>query len=174
MKKNYRWHEPAVMEDLFLYHLARLLSAAGSMVVRLCEGGHGITRREWRMIGLLADHGPLPPSRLAELAQLDRTRTSRAVTALTAKGLVQRQTQAGDARRALVRLSEAGRALHAELFPRVQAINLQLLSEVAPEDLQAMARAFDAIQRQARRMQQDPELPKAHRNRQPRRDTETD
>ena len=125
MKKNYRWHEPAVMEDLFLYHLARLLSAAGSMVVRLCEGGHGITRREWRMIGLLADHGPLPPSRLAELAQLDRTRTSRAVTALTAKGLVQRQTQAGDARRALVRLSEAGRALHAELFPRVQAINMQ-------------------------------------------------
>ena len=165
---------PQTLDDMLLYVMWQLQACAGSVVVRLCESEFGITRREWRMLCLLAEAGQLQPSQLAEQAQLDRTRTSRAVTALTAKGLVQRQTQAGDARRALVRLSEAGRALHAELFPRVQAINMQLLGEVAPEDLQAMARAFDAIQRQARRMQQDPELPKAHRNRQPRRDTETD
>ena len=48
------WRQPSELDDLFLYHLARLMSSAGTMVVRLREGGFGITRREWRMIGLLA------------------------------------------------------------------------------------------------------------------------
>lgn len=132
MTDSLRWRNPAVLDDLFLYHLARLQAAAGSRVVRLCEGRYGITRREWRMLGLLAEVGQLQPSQLAEQAQLDRTRTSRTITALLAKGLVLRESQAGDARRALLRLSDTGRALHAELFPQVQAINRELMDASSP------------------------------------------
>lgn len=165
MSHSHPWREPSKLDDLFLYRLAKLMGSAGAMVIRLCEGSYGITRREWRMVGLLAEHGQLQPSQLADLAQLDRTRTSRAVTALIAKGLVQRQTQAGDARRALLQLSEAGQALYAELFPRVQAINLELLASVPDTDLHSMASAFEHIHDQARRLQQRDELPKATRHR---------
>ncbi len=165
MNHPHPWHDPAKLDDLFLYRLAKLMGAAGAQVIRLCEGSYGITRREWRMIGLLAEHEQLQPSQLADLAQLDRTRTSRTVTALIAKGLIQRQTQAGDARRALLQLSEAGQALFAELFPRVQAINLELLSSVPTEDLHIVASAFERIHEQARQMQLRDELPKAVRHR---------
>ena len=43
MTDLHRWRHPAVLDDMFLYHLARLQAAAGSRVVRLCEGRYGIT-----------------------------------------------------------------------------------------------------------------------------------
>ena len=42
-----------VFEDLLMYRMYRLTSVAGAMVVRLCEGGFGITCREWRILALL-------------------------------------------------------------------------------------------------------------------------
>lgn len=67
----------ASIEDLLLYRLGRLASVGGAMVVRLCEGGYGITRREWAVIGQLYEGGSLPPSVLAERMHRDRARTSR-------------------------------------------------------------------------------------------------
>ncbi|MFD2753444.1 MarR family winged helix-turn-helix transcriptional regulator [Comamonas terrae] len=159
------WQQASTLDDMFLYHLARLMGSAGSMVVRLCEGGFGITRREWRMVGLLADIGPMRPSELAEQAQLDRTRTSRAISALVAKGLVSKHGLAGDARQALLQLTPSGRALHAELFPQVQAINRELLRDVPQQELEAVSRAFARIRERAAAMQQQGSIPKAPRNR---------
>ena len=161
----HRWRQPAELDDLFLYHLARLMNSAGSMVVRLCEGGYGITRREWRMIGLLADKGPMQPSQLADHAQLDRTRTSRTISALIAKGLLQKQTMAGDGRLALVQLSESGRALHGQLFPQVKAINQELLGDISDAELQMLSDVFARIRTRGISMQQRGDMPKAERRR---------
>ena len=167
MSKDSRhaWRQPAQLDDLFLYHLARLMNSAGSMVVRLCEGGYGITRREWRMIGLLADKGPMQPSQLAELAQLDRTRTSRTISGLIGKGLLRKQSMAGDARQALVQLSESGLELHSQLFPQVQAINQELLSDISDDELQILSEVFSRIAARGSNMQQRGDLPKAERRR---------
>lgn len=163
--RSHPWRQPSELDDLFLYHLARLMSATGGMVVRLCEGGFGITRREWRMLGLLADKGAMQPSQLAELAQLDRTRTSRTVSTLIAKGLVQKQGVAGDGRQALLRLSEAGQALHAALFPQIQRINQELLSDIGDAELQLLSQLFARIRARAAAMQQQGDFPKAERRR---------
>ena len=104
------------LDDLLLYRLSRLLSVAGSMVIRLCEGRFGITRREWRLIAVLASKGELGSSQLAEHAQLDRARTSKAVGSLVAKQLVSRVARAGDRRQVQLGLTEAGQALYDELF----------------------------------------------------------
>ena len=167
MSKDSRhaWRQPAQLDDLFLYHLARLMNSAGSMVVRLCEGGYGITRREWRMIGLLADKGPMQPSQLAELAQLDRTRTSRTISGLIGKGLLRKQSMAGDARQALVQLSASGLELHSQLFPQVQAINQELLSDISDDELQILSEVFARIAARGANMQQRGDLPKAERRR---------
>ena len=167
MSKDSRhaWRQPAQLDDLFLYHLARLMNSAGSMVVRLCEGGYGITRREWRMIGLLADKEPMQPSQLAELAQLDRTRTSRTISGLIGKGLLRKQSMAGDARQALVQLSGSGLELHSQLFPQVQAINQELLSDISDDELQILSEVFARIAARGANMQQRGDLPKAERRR---------
>ncbi|MFL6693662.1 MAG: MarR family transcriptional regulator, partial [Ramlibacter sp.] len=93
---------PQTVHDLLNFRLSRLLENSGAMITRLCEGRFGITRREWRLVALLAAHGGVSPSDLALLAHLERGRVSRLITDLRAKGLVRRARVAHDGRRATV------------------------------------------------------------------------
>jgi DNA-binding MarR family transcriptional regulator len=156
---------PRTLDDVLLYRVSRLLSTAGSMVIRLCEGGFGITRREWRLVALLAQEDGVLSSQLAERAQLDRARTSRAVTSLVAKKLVRRTTGPADRREARLALTDSGRLLYAQLFPLVLQINRELLSVLTPAQLKTMDRGLEALQAQAQGMVARADLPKADRRR---------
>lgn len=140
---------PQTLDDLLNYRLLRLHAASGAPVIRLLEGRYGIARREWRLLALLAAHGPAAPSQLAERAQLDRPRTSRALGLLAAKQLVQRDTQAGDARRALVALTAQGRALYDEVFPQVAAINARVVAALDDAAVRALDEALQRLTAQA-------------------------
>ena len=113
---------PSRVEDLLNFRLNRLLASSGAMVTRLCEGRYGITRREWRMICILAAQGPLSPSELAEHAHLERARVSRHVTDLVSKNLIERLAVDTDKRRARLQLNQRGRdvfeagGIHADVF----------------------------------------------------------
>ena len=129
---------PRTIDDLFLYRISRLLVTGGAQVIRLCEGTFGITRREWRILALLAQGDGLMSSELAGRAQLDRARTSRAVTALAAKQLVSRNPRPGDRRSVMLSLTPAGRALFDALFPQVAAINRSLLGALDDAELKRL------------------------------------
>ncbi len=155
----------ASIEDLLLYRLGRLSSVAGAMVVRLCEGGYGITRREWSVVAQLYENGSLPPSALAERMHRDRARTSRTLTALVAKRLVLRTIPAHDRRSALVSLTPAGRQIYEVLMPQIQAINSQILKALQPEEAAQFDEALERLQARAQTLlaELSPDLPKANR-----------
>lgn len=157
--------KPAQFEDLLLFRLSRILATGGAPVIRLCEGQYGITRREWRVIASLQTAKRMLSSELAEHLQLDRARTSRAITSLVAKGLLQRRGVAGDQRKAEVEMTDKGRELYAKLFPRVQEINAGLLSALTESELALLDGALTAIQLQAQRIGALDGLPKANRRR---------
>ena len=156
---------PRTLDDLLLYRTSRLLSVAGSMVIRLCEGRFGITRREWRLIATLAGHGALGSSQLAEHAQLDRARTSRAVSSLVDKGLVSREQPAGDRRHVLLRLTASGTKLHAELYPLVCAINTELLGALDTAEAALLDDMLQRLHARGEAMVAAADLPKADRRR---------
>ena len=161
-----RLAHPSALDDLLLYRTNRLLGVAGSMVIRLCEGRFGITRREWRVLAQLAHEGGLLSSQLAERAQLDRARTSRAVTSLVAKGLVHRQTQPGDRRQAMLALTPAGTALHGAMFPLVCDINRELLAWLDEAQVAQLDQMLDVLQKRADQLVlQADALPRADRRR---------
>ena len=158
-----------LLDDLLLYRLSRLLAVGGSPVIRLCEGRFGITRREWRVLATLAEHGgALGSSQLAAVAQLDRARTSRAIGSLAAKGLISRTHTAGDRRHVLLRLSADGEAIHEQLLPLVRGINAELMSVLSPADAAQFDRSLASLQAQAARLaasSASAALPKADRRR---------
>ena len=160
-----RLADPRSLDDVLLYRVSRLLSTAGSMVIRLCEGGFGITRREWRLIALLAQEDGVLSSQLAGRAQLDRARTSRAVTSLVAKKLVKRVTGTADRREVRLTLTDSGRLLYTQLFPLVLQINSELLSVLTPAQLRTLAVSLESLQVQAEEMVGRAQLPKANRRR---------
>jgi DNA-binding MarR family transcriptional regulator len=153
------------LDDLLLYRLSRLLSVAGGMVIRLCEGRFGITRREWRLLATLASSGELGSSQLAQHAQLDRARTSKAVGTLVAKGLVSRTHPAGDRRQVVLSLTAQGQSVYDALYPIVTAINGELMSVLADGDAAALDAALVRLQARAETMAAQTELPKADRGR---------
>jgi DNA-binding MarR family transcriptional regulator len=144
--------DPRSINELLNYRLLKLYALSGAPVIRLLEGRYGIARREWRLLGLLAARGPQSPSTLAEEAQLDRPRTSRAIGSLVAKGLLQRHPLPGDARHARVALTDAGRALHDTILPQVAALNVALLDAVDDRTLRALDRALVALTERARQI----------------------
>jgi DNA-binding MarR family transcriptional regulator len=160
-----RLASPAALDDLLLYRLSRLLGTAGSMVIRLCEGRFGITRREWRVLALLAQEEGLLSSELAGRAQLDRARTSKAVTSLAGKKLIERTPRPGDRRQAALRLTEAGRALYADLFPLVVGINSDMLGALDAASVAQLDAALSSLQARGEALVAASELPKADRRR---------
>lgn len=156
--------DPQTVDDLLNYRLSCLLASSGAMVTRLCEGRYGITRREWRLIALLAAHGAMSPSELARQAHLERARISRHITELVEKKLIRRVALAEDRRRAEVDLTEEGRALYDELFPQSVGFNNQVLAALAPGELAVFEAAMAKLMRQADRiLATDPVPEKADR-----------
>jgi DNA-binding MarR family transcriptional regulator len=137
--------DPRKSGDLLNYRLSRLLAASGAMITRLCEGRYGITRREWRVIAVLAEGGAISPSELAERTHLERGRVSALITQLVAKKLVQRVPVPGDARRAEVRLTEAGRSVYDELLPQSAAFNREVLAVLGPEERAAFEQMLQRL-----------------------------
>lgn len=158
-----RLAQPEILDDLLLYRLSRLQAAAGGVVVRYCEGQFGITRREWRVLAVLAARGPLGSSALAEQAHLDRPRTSKAVTALAGKKLISRTSRPGDARQIQLALTAAGVALHSELFPLVSQINREVLAVLTPGETATLGDMLVRLQQRADVMAAQDGLPLADR-----------
>ncbi len=153
------------MSELFLYRLTRLQAVAVAPVGRLCQARYGISRREWRLIVVLARHGPVLSSELADFAQLDRARTSRIVTALVDLKLIAREVIPSDRRQARVSLTDKGQALYDEFLPVVVELNRQLLLELKPEEIAQLDGLMDRLAERAKANLAALDLPRQRRAR---------
>ena len=156
---------PSSIDDLLLYRLSRLLAVGGARVIRLCEGQLGITWREWRVIASLRPDVSMLSSELARQTQLDRARTSRAITSLGQKGLLTRQGVTSDLRKATVSLTEGGRKIYEDFFPVVASLNARLLQSLSVQELEVLDKALMVAQTEADKMLAEGGLPKANRRR---------
>jgi len=143
---------PGNIDELLNYRLLRLYAVSGAPVLRLLEGRYGISRREWRILALLARHGELSPSSLAEQAHLDRPRATRGVQMLVDKQLALRSALKGDARRARIALTPAGKKLYAELFPQIASLNQSVVSTLDDALVDALDQALQRLTEQAERL----------------------
>lgn len=153
------------VDELLLQRISRLLATAGGMVTRLCEGRFGITRREWRVLAVLAKDQGILPSQLAEHLQLDRARTSRAISSLVGKGLVARQPRPGNRREAILTVTDKGQRTFDAMVPLAVDINRRLIAALDPLDAQRLDRSLDLLQACADELVAHADLPKADRRR---------
>lgn len=156
---------PSSLDDLLLLRISRLLATAGGMVTRLCEGRFGITRREWRVLAMLVHEPGVLPSQLAAQMQLDRARTSRAITSMARKGLVLREPRPGNRREVVLNVSDKGRRIHDAMVPLAMEINRRLMAALPTQDAQRLDRSLDLLQACADTLVAEADLPKADRRR---------
>jgi len=130
--------QPRNLFDLLNYVLSEFGGVSGSLVTRMCESDYGVTREQWQVVAMLAALGPLSPSDLAAATTVDRSQMSKTLRTAVTRGLVWRERVPGDHRRAKVGLTLGGQALYGQMFPRVTALQKQLLEGVDAGERQVL------------------------------------
>src|SRR4051812_1539889 len=92
-------------------------------------------------------HGPLSPSRLAEIERVQRPTATRMVARLEEEGLVLRTTDPLDGRVSVVSVSAPGRSLLKRVRGRKNAYLARRLRELPEDELADLARAAAVLER---------------------------
>ncbi|SMF47704.1 DNA-binding transcriptional regulator, MarR family [Tistlia consotensis] len=99
------------------YRIAFLTNFYREPLLRRMELEHGIIRPEWTVLICLSFRDGLNPRDICEITEQPRNTVSRAVTSLTRKGLIVPAADPADARRKVLRITEAGRAAYERIMP---------------------------------------------------------
>jgi DNA-binding MarR family transcriptional regulator len=142
--------DPQSIFDLFNFVVFEFMSLSGSVVTRICEGDIGITREEWQFVAMLAKLGEMSPSDLASRTTIDRSQASKTLRTLMAKGLVDRHKVKGDGRRAIIGITQQGRALYEKFFPKVVQLHNEILQDLSDVQRDELAKLMSVLHLRAK------------------------
>lgn len=111
------------------------------------EAGTDLSPSLTAALATIERRGPLTPSGLAELERIKRPTATRVLRHLEEDGLIERVPDPTDGRAALVSVTPAGREVLKRLRSRKNAYLARRLRELPPEDVEALDRAADVLER---------------------------
>ena len=120
--------------DGFLpYLLSQAAEAVGRQFAATYRDRYGMLNTEWRVLAHLGQQDGLTAKQIGTLAQVHKTKVSRAVAALEAKRFVARTTTDRDRRSASLTLTRAGRAAYWDLTGIARAHDRRLEKTLGPD-----------------------------------------
>ena len=127
---------------------ARLRLAIARMARRMRqEAGDELSPSMTAALATIENRGPLTPSELAEFERIKRPTATRVLRRLEEAGLIERTADPSDGRSALVAVTKDGAALLKKLRSRKNAYLARRLRELPDEDVAALERAADVLER---------------------------
>jgi DNA-binding MarR family transcriptional regulator len=119
----------------FFTYISNRLSRGASETYRK-HFGLGIT--EWRVMGVLAGLPNITANQVINAIGLDKGAVSRSLGVLEKRRLVKSEPDPSDKRSRLMRLSQAGDALHDRIIVAALAREERLLSPLSPEEIEGL------------------------------------
>jgi DNA-binding MarR family transcriptional regulator len=111
------------------------------------EAGEHVSPSSVAALATIERRGPLAPSELAELERVKRPTITRVVSRLEEAGLVERTNDPTDGRAFLVSITRQGSELLRRIRTRKTAYLARRLGKLDPDDLAALERAADVLER---------------------------
>ena len=111
------------------------------------EAGTDLSPSLTAALATVERHGPLTPSELAGCERVQRPTATRIAARLEAEGLLARTGDPADGRVTLLTATPEGRALLRKLRTHKNAYLARRLRDLPPEDLAALERAADVLER---------------------------
>jgi DNA-binding MarR family transcriptional regulator len=111
------------------------------------EAGEHLSPSSVAALATIERRGPLAPSELAEIERVKRPTITRVVARLEEAGLVERTNDPADGRAFLVSITRQGSALLRGIRTRKTAYLARRLGKLDPDDLGALERAADVLER---------------------------
>ena len=111
------------------------------------EAGDELSPSMMAALATIERHGPLTPSRVAELERIKRPTATRVLRRLEEDGLIERSADPADGRSAVVQITKPGATMLKRLRSRKNAYLAKRLRELPDEDVDALDRAADVLER---------------------------
>ena len=117
-----------------------LLRAREAVMVRFRPllAGHDLTEQQWRVIRVLHEASPLDASEVAERACVLAPSLTRIIKSLEERGIIRRERDQGDARRALLSLNPGAVDLIRAVTPQSRAIYATIEARYGPEKIEQL------------------------------------
>lgn len=137
-----------VLERRITYRFALIASQIGSALAPLHIERYGISIPAWRVLAVIARYEPLSATDLAKRTSTDPFKVTRAIVALTEKGLITRKPDPRDRRRASLRLTPSGRAAHDVIAMSLSCMEQAILAGLTFREQILLFRILDKIDSQ--------------------------
>lgn len=126
---------PSLRLDTFLpYRLSVLSNATSRKIADIYERQFGLSIWQWRIIAVLGEQEGLTSTEVAQRTFMDKPTVSRAAASLIEQGILEREIDMDDRRRAPMRLSDEGRAIYAAVIPLVLESERELLDALSEDE----------------------------------------
>ena len=122
------------LEKFLPYRLSVLAQLVSEALHDLYAAPFGLSVTQWRVMAALGRFAPLTASEVGQQIVMDKVAGSRAVAGLMKRELIERATDLSDRRRASLRLSAKGRAMHAQIVPLALGYESELCQALSPEE----------------------------------------
>ena len=142
------------LEKFLPYRLSILAQIVSESLHDLYAGPFGLTVTQWRVMAALGRFAPLTASDVGQRIVMDKVAVSRAVSGLMKRGLVERATDRNDRRRASLRLSARGGAMHARIVPLALDYEGRLYQALSAEEKRRFDALADRLSAHAKQMRQ--------------------
>jgi DNA-binding MarR family transcriptional regulator len=133
------------LEKFLPYRLSILAQLVSESLHDLYAGPFGLTVTQWRVMAALGRFAPLTASEVGTRIVMDKVAVSRAVAGLMKRQLVERATDKADRRRASLKLSARGRAIHARIVPIALDYEARLYNALSAEERRTFASLSDRL-----------------------------
>lgn len=138
--------ETLPLQDFLTFKLVHLANALQTQVTRHYVAPVtpvGLT--EWRLMGLLHQHGELHAGALARMSLIDKAQISRSLQPLIDRQWILRRTDPEHARRHLLCLSEQGHTQFASVLALARPYQAALWNALSVQERAALAQIMDKL-----------------------------
>lgn len=139
--------------ERFLPYRLNVVGTLGGRALGRIYGEHfGIGIPEWRVVAQLGEFGKLTSRDIGELAQMHKTKVSRAVSELEKRGLVSRTENRQDRRESFVTLTPAGKRIYDQIVPLALGFEARWIEGIAPDELKVFERVLSTLTERGRHL----------------------
>jgi DNA-binding MarR family transcriptional regulator len=135
------------LEHWIGYRFSLIAARQGNFIAQMYASRHDLTMPAWRSLAVIARHQPLTATQLAKLTSSDAFKVARAIELLVRRGLIRRDVDKDDRRRASLRLTAAGRKVYNDIETFVVRVEGELAAALDANELATFRQCLDKLDR---------------------------
>lgn len=136
------------LEHWIGYRFSLISARLGNYVAQMYESRHDLTMPAWRSLAVIARYQPLTAKQLGTLTSSDAFKVARAIELLVRRGLIRRDVDEKDRRRARLSLTAEGRKIYKDIESFTIRVERELTVGLDQHERAMLRQTLDKLDRQ--------------------------